>query len=356
MTISRNLSLIADNIDSSGLLSLTTGVTSTLPVANGGTGNVNGTVATLTTARAIYGNNFDGSAALTQIIASTYGGTGNGFTKFSGPATAEKTFTLPNATATILTDNAAVTVAQGGTGATSATAYAVQCGGTTSTGAYQSVASVGTAGQVLTSNGAGALPTFQAASGFASGTKMLFAQTSAPTGWTKDTTNYNNHALRVVTGSVSSGGTVDFTTAFASQAVAGSNANTTATNNSYTPAGSTSISGTTGSTTLGTGEIPSHTHLSGTWRIWDASSGVYGQTGQSPISNPLGRQVGNAPAIRNYSESIGSSGGHTHSFSGSGSLSGTAATITQAAHTHTFTGTAINLAVKYLDVILATKD
>jgi hypothetical protein len=38
MTISRNLSLIADNIDSSGLLSLTTGVTGTLPVANGGTG------------------------------------------------------------------------------------------------------------------------------------------------------------------------------------------------------------------------------------------------------------------------------------------------------------------------------
>jgi hypothetical protein len=137
----------------------------TLPTAAGGTGNINGTVATLTTARAIYGNNFDGSAALTQIIASTYGGTGNGFTKFSGPATAEKTFTLPNATATILTDNAAVTVAQGGTGAASATAYAVQCGGTTSTGAHQSIASVGTTGQVLTSNGAGALPTFQAAAG-----------------------------------------------------------------------------------------------------------------------------------------------------------------------------------------------
>ena len=56
-------------------------------------------------------------------------------------------------------------VANGGTGATSATAYAVLCGGTTSTGAYQSVASVGTSGQVLTSNGAGALPTFQNAAG-----------------------------------------------------------------------------------------------------------------------------------------------------------------------------------------------
>lgn len=57
-----------------------------------------------------------------------------------------------------------VSVADGGTGLSSTTAYAVLCGGTTSTGALQSIAGVGTAGQVLTSNGAGALPTFQAAS------------------------------------------------------------------------------------------------------------------------------------------------------------------------------------------------
>ena len=55
-------------------------------------------------------------------------------------------------------------VAGGGTGVISATAYSVLTGGTTSTGAFQSVASVGTSGQVLTSNGAGALPTFQTAS------------------------------------------------------------------------------------------------------------------------------------------------------------------------------------------------
>lgn len=61
------------------------------------------TSTTLATTRAIYGNNFDGSAALTQIIASTYGGTGNGFTKFSGPTTSEKTFTLPNANGTLAT-------------------------------------------------------------------------------------------------------------------------------------------------------------------------------------------------------------------------------------------------------------
>jgi hypothetical protein len=56
-----------------------------------------------------------------------------------------------------------VTVAQGGTGDASVTAYAVLCGGTTSTGAIQSVSGLGTSGQVLTSNGASALPTWQAA-------------------------------------------------------------------------------------------------------------------------------------------------------------------------------------------------
>lgn len=52
-------------------------------------------------------------------------------------------------------------IVEGGTGVQSNTAYAVLCGGTTSTSGIQSIASVGTANQVLTSNGAGSLPTFQ---------------------------------------------------------------------------------------------------------------------------------------------------------------------------------------------------
>lgn len=111
--------------------------------------NTTGSAATLTTPRAIYGNNFDGSAALTQVIASTYGGTGNGFTKFSGPTTSEKTFTLPNASATILTDNAAVTVAQGGSGATTLTGVLVGNGTSAFTAATSS-----TVGQVLRVTGA----------------------------------------------------------------------------------------------------------------------------------------------------------------------------------------------------------
>jgi hypothetical protein len=55
-----------------------------------------------------------------------------------------------------------VAVADGGTGRSSHTAYAVICGGTTSTSAQQSVAALGSSGDILTSNGAGALPTFQA--------------------------------------------------------------------------------------------------------------------------------------------------------------------------------------------------
>jgi hypothetical protein len=96
------------------------------------------------------------------IITSAYGGTGNGFTKFSGPASTEKTFTLPNATATILTDNAAVTVAQGGTGTNTLTAHAVVLGNGTSAPAF---ATIGTSGRLLIDQGAAADPSFNAMSG-----------------------------------------------------------------------------------------------------------------------------------------------------------------------------------------------
>ena len=86
----------------------------------------------------------------TGIFGSARGGTGNGFTLFSGPTTSEKTFTLPNATATILTDNADVTVAQGGTGLSTLTLNNVILGNGTSSPTFVAPS---TSGNVLTSNG-----------------------------------------------------------------------------------------------------------------------------------------------------------------------------------------------------------
>jgi hypothetical protein len=79
----------------------------------------------------------------------------------------------------------ALPVSAGGTGVSSNTAYAVLCGGTTSTNPIQSIASVGTTGQVLTSNGAGALPTMQTITSFVAGMIMLWSGSvaSIPTGW-----------------------------------------------------------------------------------------------------------------------------------------------------------------------------
>jgi len=101
----------------------------------------NATTATkLATGRLIYGNSFDGTAAITAVIGSSFGGTGNGYTKFTGPLATgtpagEKTFTLPNASATILTTNDKVTVAQGGTGVATATQNFVFAGPATGSSA-----------------------------------------------------------------------------------------------------------------------------------------------------------------------------------------------------------------------------
>jgi len=152
---------------------------------------------------------------------------------------------------------------------------------------------------------------------------MLFAQTAAPTGWTKNTSTGNQHALRIVTGTASSGGSVDFTTAFASQ----------------TPAGTVSVSGSAGNTTLSTPQIPSHTHTQ-----------RQGFSFSAPTSFPRGGKISvYTPSPSSYpgtnidltTGGTGGGGSHSHPL-----------TISSA----TFSGNAINLAVKYVDVIRATKD
>lgn len=139
-----------------------------------------------------------------------------------------------------------------------------------------------------------------------SGTIMLFAQTTAPTGWTKSTA-HNNKALRVVSGTAGSGGSVTFTDAFSS-------------------ARAVSVSGTVGNTTLALSQIPSHSH--------GLTFTFYPGGGTIPVAHTTtsGDAINTTPVATTAS---GSSGAHNHSFSGSGT---------------------VDVAVQYVDVILAIKD
>jgi len=89
----------------------------------------------------------------------------------------------------------------GGTNKQSFTVYTPVCGGTTTTGALQSVASLGSAGQVLTSNGAGSLATFQnAPASSAGGWILISSQDVAAPASSVDFTSgisstYDNYAL-----------------------------------------------------------------------------------------------------------------------------------------------------------------
>ena len=95
---------------------------------------------------------------------------------------------------------------------------------------------------------------------FPTGTVMLFVQSTAPTGWTKSTA-HNDKALRVVSGSVSSGGTITFSNAFGSGL-------------------------STDFTTLSTNQMPSHFHTYIATRAGNNAGGWdYDADGYSPTSN-----------------------------------------------------------------------
>jgi hypothetical protein len=142
----------------------------------------------------------------------------------------------------------------------------------------------------------------------AANTAMLFVQTSAPTGWTKSS-SHNDKALRVVSGTASSGGSTAFSSVFASR----------------TP------QGTVGNTTLTVAQMPSHKHtLSGT-RVAEDNNNTAGST------FPLREGGGASQGAFSTEDEIEETGGDE-------------------AHTHTFTGTAMDFAVHYVDVIIATVD
>lgn len=180
----------------------------------------------------------------------------------------------------------------------------------------------GTTGNVLTSNGTAW--TSAAAAAFDTGTLMLFQQTSAPTGWTKQTT-HNNKALRVVSGTASSGGTTAFTTVFANQ-----------TPTITTTAGTLAVGAGTfavAATTLTSTQIPSHTHTYQPGGSGCGSGGI--MVNGDPAGFPT-RNVG----------STGGGGSHTHSLSGAPSLSGSPSS----------SSSAITLDVQYVDLIIASKN
>ena len=147
---------------------------------------------------------------------------------------------------------------------------------------------------------------------FPAGTKMLFQQSTAPTGWTKDTT-HNNKALRVVTGAVSSGGTVSFSDAFASRA----------------------ITGTVASHTLTVAQMPLHGHP------WSGGGGGDGNVRGGPFTSRADTwgvypEYTGTPTVT-AGETIGGTGG------GQG-------------HSHGLTVNNLDMAVQYVDLIIATKN
>jgi hypothetical protein len=156
---------------------------------------------------------------------------------------------------------------------------------------------------------------------FPSGTLMLFQQTAAPTGWTKQTT-HNDKTLRVVSGNASSGGTTAFTSVFASR----------------TPSGSVSGSNSGGSvanTTLSTTQIPSHDH---TLSLTEADDNNHSGNGNNSAANADAGINGSCTV-----SATGGSGAHNHSF-------------TNPSWSGSFTGSSMDFNVQYVDLIIASKD
>lgn len=145
---------------------------------------------------------------------------------------------------------------------------------------------------------------------FPSGTAVVFAQTAAPTGWTKSTT-HNDKALRVVSGTASSGGATAFSSVFG--------------------AGKT-----TGSYTLTTSDIPAHAHATGTL---DTTLTVVSGTIGGGANTGIVKDTANAGAPTSDA-TLSSISGSTATDGGSGG-----------GHTHTE-----SLDLQYVDVIIATKD
>lgn len=155
---------------------------------------------------------------------------------------------------------------------------------------------------------------------FPSGTKTFFNQTSAPTGWTKNTSD-TDYTLRIISGTPAGviSGSVDFSTCMADKPITGTVPTVTSTVSSNAA------------------DLPAHTHT-----IYYANINtinIYYQPYPGGTSTPYYLNPRNQPGFTN---SGGNGVAHTHTMNVSGSsLSSTSVA---------------NLSVRYLDFILATKN
>ena len=179
-----------------------------------------------------------------------------------------------------------------------------------------------------------------------SGTRLVFHNSSAPTGWTRDT-SIDDTALRVVSGSTGAGGSTGFASALGSPSVSGS------VSLSGEPGSgnlSTSIEGNVniGSTTLSTTQMPSHGHTLETIVSGNSTDGGV----EARLSSTNFR---NDTTNNNFIQNTGGSGSHNHNAGHnlSGAISGSPDRGTLSASLSS-ASTSIN--VRYQDVILAQKD
>ena len=240
------------------------------------------------------------TSGVSGILPAANGGTGNGFFAVSGPATTTKTFTLPNASATILTDNAAVTVAQGGTGrTTSTTAYGLIAAGTTATGALQTLPA-GATTDILVGGGAAALPAWTTATGSGAPVRATSPTLTTPTLGVATATSINKVAITApatgATLTIADGATL---TASANATVSGTNTGdqTITLTGDVTGSGTGSFATTIGTGVVGPTQIASTAVTPGSYtlasitvdadgRITAASNGT-GGAGDALTTNPL---------------------------------------------------------------------
>jgi hypothetical protein len=239
------------------------------------------------------GSGGGGGGTVTSVNVS--GGT-TGLTYTGGPVTTSGTITMAGV----------LGIANGGTGTT------------TQAGALNALlpAQTGQGGKVLGTNGS-TVSWVTSGVDLPAGTALPFYQAAAPTGWTQVTTAaLNNSAIRVVTGAGGvTGGTQNFTTAFAS----------------YTPGGS--VASTALGTALSTSQMPSHLH------VMDAETGSFNVNSGAFVCTV--NYLSYVPAATSPFPTCSTGSGATHTHTVNSAFTGTASTQFQ---------------VKYLDFIIATKN